>query len=53
MDLTGVDTHMFARDIPHITNIHDATVMPDDTHSDGVLTHFRGYVAIYQDAEFF
>lgn len=32
--------HMFARDVPHIANVHDATLMPDDTHSDGVFAHF-------------
>lgn len=46
-------THVFARDVPHIADIHDATLMPDDTHGDGVFAHFRGYVAIHFDAEFF
>lgn len=44
---------MFARDGPHIANIHDATLMPDDTHSDGVFAHFGSYIAIHLDAKFF
>lgn len=43
---------MFARDAPHVADVHDATLMPDDTHSDGVFAHFRSYVAIHLDAEF-
>lgn len=44
---------MFACDVPHIADIHDATLMPDDTHSDGVFAHFRSYISIHFDAEFF
>lgn len=44
---------MFARDVPHVSNVHDTTLMPDDTHSDGVFTHFRSYVATHLDAKFF
>lgn len=44
---------MFARDGPHVANIHDATLMPDNPHGDGVFTHFRGYVTIHMDAKFF
>lgn len=40
---------MFARDAPHVADIHDATLMPDDTHSDGVFAHLRSYVAIHLD----
>lgn len=47
------ETHMFACDGSHIANVHDATLMPDDTHSDGVLAHFRGYITIHFDAKVF
>lgn len=30
---------MFARDAPHVADIHDATLMPDDAQSDGVFAH--------------
>lgn len=45
--------HMLACDVPHIADIHDATLMPDDTHSDGVFAHFRSYIAIHFDAQLF
>lgn len=43
---------MFARDVPHVANVHDATLMPDDAHGDGVLAHLGGHVAIHLDAQF-
>lgn len=43
---------MFARDVPHVANVHDATLMPDDAHSDGVFAHLGGHVAIHLDAQF-
>ena len=46
-------TYMFACDVPHVTDIHDATLMPDDAHSDGVFTHFGGYIAIHFDPQLF
>lgn len=44
-------THVFARDVPHVAHIHDATLMPDDANGDGVLAHLRGHVAIHLDAQ--
>lgn len=44
---------MFACDVPHITNIHDAALMSDDAKSDGVFTHFRSYIAIHFNAKVF
>lgn len=44
---------MFARDVPHVANVHDATLMPDDAHSDGVFAHLGGHVAIHLEAQFF
>lgn len=53
LSLMRTFTYMFACDIPHISNIHDPSMMPDNSYCDGVFTHFRGYIAIYLDAKFF
>lgn len=42
---------MFSRDVPHVADIHDATLMPHDAHGDGVFAHLRGHVAIHLDAK--
>lgn len=42
---------MFARDVPHVSDVHDATLMPHDAHGDGVLAHLGGHVAIHLDAQ--
>lgn len=42
---------MFARDVPHVADVHDATLMPHDAHGDGVLAHLGGHVAIHLDAK--
>lgn len=44
-------THVFARDVPHVAHIHDATLMPHDAHGNGVLAHLGGHVAIHLDAQ--
>lgn len=38
---------MFARDVPHVPDVHDAAMVPHDAHGDGVLTHLRGDVALH------
>lgn len=36
---TGEVTHVFACDVADVAHVHDASVVPHQAHSDGVLAH--------------
>lgn len=44
-------THVFVCDIPHVANVHDASMMPHDTDSDRVLAYLRGDVALHLNTQ--
>lgn len=50
---TREPTHVFSCYVAHVSHIHDAAVVPNHAHSDGVFAHLRSHVLVHLDAQIF